>query len=322
MAPDFARGAVRALLGAALALLGCQPRPATESTASAPAAAAAAASAQPTPASRGPVLVVLSSSNSLPLKGGKALPTGYFLNELMVPVQALTRAGYRPVFATPAGGAAVMDKHSDSASFFPNEAEYRQAKQALQQLNELRQTRALSEVLREGLEPYRGVLVPGGHAAMGDLSENAQLGQVLRHFHDARKPTGVICHGPAALLSTLPRVHDFQVALASGDTAQAKQASAGFPYAGYRLTAFSTTEEKAVEDGGASAFLGGLVLFYLDQALTAAGAHVDVGEPFKSHVVVDRELISAQQPASDGAFTRALLEALAKNDSGGAAPRQ
>jgi putative intracellular protease/amidase len=32
-------------------------------------------------------------------------------------------------------------------------------------------------------------------------------------------------------------------------------------------------------------------------------------------VVVDRELISAQQPASDAAFTQALLAALRKSDS-------
>jgi putative intracellular protease/amidase len=84
------------------------------------------------------------------------------------------------------------------------------------------------------------------------------------------------------------------------------------------LTAFSTAEEQAVEEGGPSALLGGKVQFYLDQALATAGARVDVREPFKSHVVVDRELISAQQPASDAAFTHALLDALEKSNPAGA----
>ena len=79
--------------------------------------------------------------------------------------------------------------------------------------------------------------------------------------------------------------------------------------------------EKVVEEGGAGAFLGGEVRFYLDQALTAAGAQVEVREPFKSHVVVDRELISAQQPASDAAFTQALLDALQKSQPNGPVAR-
>jgi putative intracellular protease/amidase len=266
--------------------------------------------------SRGSVLVVLSSSNRLPLKEGRSYATGYFLNELMIPVRALIKAHYEPVFATPLGTPAVMDPHSDGANFFVNAAEYREISELRDQLEGLRETRTLTSVLEAGLENYRALFVPGGHAAMGDLVESAELGRVLRHFHERSKPTAVICHGPAALLSTLPR--GFVSALVNGDVAGARAANAGFPYAGYRVTAFSTAEEQAVEEGGRSALLGGKVQFYLDQALTAAGAHVDVKEPFKSHVVVDRELISAQQPASDAAFTQALLDALEKSDPTGA----
>jgi putative intracellular protease/amidase len=239
----------------------------------------------------------------------------------MVPVRALIAAHYEPVFATPHGTPAVMDAHSDSAQFFANEADYRDIVELRHRLHDLQQTRALPELLREGLEPYRGLLVPGGHAAMGDLPENADLGRVLRHFHERQKPTALICHGPGALLSTLPHPNAFTTALAKGDQAAAKSESEGFPYAGYRLTVFSTAEEQTVEDGGAGAFLGGKVQFYLDQALAAAGAHVDVKEPFKSHVVVDRELISAQQPASDTAFTQALLDALQKSQPSGSLAR-
>ncbi|HWA74472.1 MAG TPA: type 1 glutamine amidotransferase domain-containing protein [Polyangiaceae bacterium] len=271
--------------------------------------------------SRGRVLVVLSSSNQLPLKEGRSYRTGYFLNEVMVPVRALLTAHYEPVFATPAGTPAVMDPHSDSPQFFATEADYREIVELRHRLHDLSRTSALSAVLREGLEPYLALLVPGGHAAFGDLLENPELGRVLTHFHERHKPTALICHGPSALLSTLPRAGDFTAALANGDQAAAKAASVGFPYAGYRLTAFSTAEEQVVEEGGAGAFLGGKVRFYLDQALTAAGAQVEVREPFKSHVVVDRELISAQQPASDAAFTQALLDALQKSQPNGPVAR-
>jgi putative intracellular protease/amidase len=308
---DYCATAGGLLFASAWLLAACARKPA--------AAVAAAQSSQAGPTaiesapSRGAVLVVLSSSNRLPLKEGRSYATGYFLNELMVPVRALMKAHYEPVFATPRGTPAVMDPHSDHASFFASAAEYREISELREELESLRETRTLTSVLDAGLEDYRALLVPGGHAAMGDLVDSAELGRVLRHFHERSKPTAVICHGPAALLSTLPR--GFVTALVNGDAAGAKAASGGFPYAGYRLTAFSTAEEQAVEEGGPSAFLGGKVQFYLDQALSAAGAQVEVKEPFKSHVVVDRELISAQQPASDAAFTQALLAALRKSDS-------
>jgi putative intracellular protease/amidase len=305
------------LLFGSILLAACAKKPDAATSSRTPAGSPSTSSAD----SRGRVLVVLSSSNQLPLKEGRSYRTGYFLNEVMVPVRALLAAHYEPVFATPAGTPAVMDPHSDSAQFFAGEADYREIVALRHRLHDLQQTTALSALVGEALEPYRALLVPGGHAAMGDLVESAELGRVLRHFHERRKPTALICHGPGALLSTLARAGDFTTALANGDEAAAKAASVGFPYAGYRLTVFSKAEEQVVEEGGAGAFLGGKVRFYLDQALAAAGAQVEVHEPFKSHVVVDRELISAQQPASDAAFTQALLEALQKSQANGPVAR-
>jgi putative intracellular protease/amidase len=266
-------------------------------------------------ANKGSVLVVLSSANSIPLKEGKRYRTGYFLNEVMVPVRALMQAQYQPVFATPTGSRAEMDVHSDSASFFANEADYKDIQRLRHELGDLQQTRSLKSVVAEGLDRYRALLIPGGHAAMGDLTESPELATVLRHFHEQGKPTAAICHGPGALLASLPKAHDFIAALANGDRVQAKQLGAEFPYTGYRLTVFSTAEEQTVESGGPNQFLGGKVLFYLEDALRTAGANVEVEQPFKSHVVRDHELITAQQPASDAEFTQALLAAIHEKET-------
>jgi putative intracellular protease/amidase len=36
---------------------------------------------------------------------------------------------------------------------------------------------------------------------MVDLHNNQNLGYIIHHFHRHNKPTGMICHGPIALLS-------------------------------------------------------------------------------------------------------------------------
>ena len=55
-------------------------------------------------ATKGKVLVLVSSGRGLPLKDGKVYTgAGYYLNELTVPVRALMKEGYEITFATPKG---------------------------------------------------------------------------------------------------------------------------------------------------------------------------------------------------------------------------
>lgn len=64
------------------------------------------------------VLVVLSDSDHLDLKDGKVFETGFYLNELMQPVKALTEAGHDITFATPKGTAPTLDKSSVDNMYF------------------------------------------------------------------------------------------------------------------------------------------------------------------------------------------------------------
>ena len=66
---------------------------------------------------KGKVLVVMSSANSLDLRDGKKYPTGYYLNEFVVPYRKLVDAGYEPVIANPKGDTPVMDNNSNNAMF-------------------------------------------------------------------------------------------------------------------------------------------------------------------------------------------------------------
>lgn len=254
------------------------------------------------------VLVILSSRNAIDLQGGKTLATGYFLNELMVPVDAMQRAGLRLVFANPEGTPSVMDVHSDDVAYFHGDRALYQRMKALQaSLPELAHPRRLRDVVAGGLDGYRGVFVPGGHAPMGDLAIDPVVGQTLRWFHEHQRPTGLLCHGPLALLASAEAPKELGDAIAAHDEARITTARRGWPYAGYRMTVFSTAEEQTVEEGGSQPFLGGKVRFYPDAALTAAGGKVDTAPMWASHVVVDRELVTAQQPSSDEAFVKAFV---------------
>src|ERR1700743_1718941 len=67
---------------------------------------------------KGKVLVVVSGGHLLNLKEGRVYATGYYLNELYVPLAALVKAGYTPVYANPNGDTPSMDASSNVPKFF------------------------------------------------------------------------------------------------------------------------------------------------------------------------------------------------------------
>lgn len=254
------------------------------------------------------VLVVLSGEDKITLKDGVVHPTGFFLSELAVPLRGLIEAGFEPIFATPNGRPPVMDKISDQALWFGgDERRYQEAKALVSKLPGLSQPLSLRQVLQGEMSDYAALFVPGGHAPMEDLAIDAEMGEVLHYFHSAGKPTALICHGPIALVSTLANPRRFLEGVAAGRA----PSETSWIYAGYAMTSFSTAEEKQEEPGQDNA-LGGFVQFYPDLALQSAGGRVAVAGKWQSHVVRDRELITAQNPMSDIEFTRVLLEALAQ----------
>lgn len=257
--------------------------------------------------SRGKVLVVMSSANQLDLKDGKKYSTGYYLNEFVVPYRKLVEAGYEPVIANPKGDLPVMDANSNNKMFFGgDDAARADAEKYAQGIEQLKHPKTLASVVAEGTGGYVGLFIPGGHAPMADLLKDRNLGKILVSFHQTGRPTGIICHGPIVLLSALPDPDAFVASMIAGD-GKASSLAAGWPYAGYRLTVFATGEEQALE--GPSG-LGGNVQFYPVNALAEAGAHVDTVANWHSNVIVDRELITGQQPMSAPAFGDVLVKQL------------
>jgi putative intracellular protease/amidase len=268
-------------------------------------AAAAAVSSGAGAAEQGSILVIASSEKTMTLADGSSMDVGFFLNEFAVPAQYLADKGWRIVLATPSGKAPVMDRSSNSASFFGGSEERRaSAEKFVASLPVI----SLSAARSGGLDRFAGVFVPGGHAPMTDLMQNADLGAILRDFHAKGKPTAMICHGPVAALAALPQAAEFRRALVSRDFQNAMKAAQGWIYKGYRMTVLSDAEEWPGEISR-----GAEMPFHVEQALQMAGATMEEQTIYGSHVVKDRELITGQNPASDivlaKAFDAALTEA-------------
>lgn len=254
------------------------------------------------------VLVVLSDSDHLDLKDGKVFSTGFYLNELMQPVKLLLDAGHTVTFATPTGKAPTLDRSSDDKMYFNNDVAALQTHKAL--LEKLKITSpgespviSLSRVEQVGYEHFDAVYIPGGHAPMQDLLHSQALGKLLNNFHQTGKTTALVCHGPIALLSTLTDPTVFTRQLETGKTTTTNN----WTYAGYTFTVISNQEEEIAK----GLLNGGAMKFYPQTALEKAGGVFSSNTaPWASHVVVDRELVTGQNPASALAVGKTLVDRL------------
>ncbi len=200
-------------------------------------------------------------------------PTGLWLEEFAVPWDIFRAAGFEVRIASPLGGAAPLDPRSleDNA----NVRAWQQAENILQTTEELRLLLT---------HRFDAVFLPGGHGTMFDFPENDALQRLIRSHFEAGSVVAAVCHGPAGL------VH---VDLKDGRPL----------VQGRRLTAFTDAEEKAVE-------LDGLMPFLLETELRARGADFVAGELWGSHVEVDGNLVTGQNPASSAAAAEAVVALL------------
>jgi putative intracellular protease/amidase len=231
------------------------------------------------------VLIILSDAHSFPLhkktsNGEQEIvpqESGFFLMELAKPLQKILDAGYEVTFASPQGKTPQPDPNSESLlAFAGNFYERKRENELIERMksdNGFSSPRSFKTISDEELQSYAGVFIPGGHAPLADLGEDAELGRILLHFHKKQLPTAVICHGPYALLST-------------------KLSSEGkFAYAGYKLTSWSDAEEKMMET------LWRGKVDKTEGTLRENGADMVEGLAEKvGYITVDREVISGGNP--------------------------
>ena len=270
-------------------------------------AAPAMADTAAMPASKGRVLLVATSADILKFKDGRTHRTGYFLGELTEPAQELIKAGYEVVVSTPDGNTPPLDKNSINPEIFGNsEEKMNQAMRFALTHPSMQKPTKLADAIRN-LDSFDALYIPGGHGPMVDLMQDKNLGKALRHFQSKNQLIVMLCHGPIAFTAALDNPAEFRRAMVAGNTAKAQRLAKDWIFKGYNMTVYSTVEEKGVEN-----WLQGEIEFYMEDALRAAGANVSVGGDSADYVVVDRNLVTGQNPFSDHQLAREMIKILDK----------
>lgn len=229
------------------------------------------------------ILMIVTAADSLTLADGSTHPTGFWAEELVVAHRTLSAAGHEVVVATPGGRRAPVDPGSLEVTVVGDEDKVRDLAAYLDTVEPVLEHPADLSAL--DVTQFDAVVLPGGHGPMADLAGDPVVGATLVTAHDAGRVVAPFCHGPAALLS-------------------ATRPDGTFAFAGRRVTVFTNEEETS---GG----LGANTPWFVADALAERGAVVESAAPWSSHVVVDGNLVSGQNPQSSDEVATAVLELLA-----------
>lgn len=243
------------------------------------------------------ILTVVTNATHLHLTDGTAHPSGYWAEELAVPVARLRQAGFEVELATIDGVAPTVDASSldpdnirwvvpagVELDFGREVARYREILGTIPGLAAPTNLAAIGEA---DLDRYAGLYIAGGHGCMTDMPSHHQIARLLLRAQRRGMPIASVCHGPTALLA--PR-----------------DAEGRNPFAGYQFTCFSAAEEMRTPIWGR---LPMVIEYELKlQGLRYSKASVEWG----SHVVRDRSLVTGQNPYSSSALADAFVELLAE----------
>lgn len=227
------------------------------------------------------VLFAVSGSDHWTLADGTKHPCGYWPEELAVPHEVFSRAGFDITIATPRAGRPVADEAGFTPEMnggLPEPGERFRA--YLAGIADQLGSPADLDTLRA--DDYDLVFIPGGHGPMEDLAVSKRFGSLLGEFTAQGKPVAAVCHGPAALLP-------------------ARGADEAWLFRGRRVTGFSNAEE------GQVGFLDKASWLLEDRLIADGGVYEQSGTPWSPHIAIDGNLYTGQNPASSQPLAEALV---------------
>lgn len=242
------------------------------------------------------VLILMTKSKTLGLLDGKQHPSGFWAEEFVVPYERLVKEGYDVDVATIGGEPPTPDAGSLSPATVGytrpkgspdhDEENVRHYRSVIESLAALRRPLNVADLGAQALAGYAGVYISGGHGAMEDMPHDPDMTRVVRTVLHMGVPLAAVCHGHSALLPL-------------------RDSRGRWPLEGYRMTAFSHEEELVTD-------MAGQLPFVLQVELERLGARYEkAAELWDSHVVVDRNLITGQNPYSSAALAEAFVARLA-----------
>ena len=229
------------------------------------------------------LLTILTNAAHLTLTDGEEYPSGFWAEECAVPYQMFKEAGYAVDFATLGGIAPTVDKSSIDPDFMKwvrpsftqidDAAAAAKYRKTIEQAGGLRSPKDVARLTRDDIASYDGIYIAGGHGCMEDMPASPPMTRFLLAVLALNKPLASVCHGP---------------------------------FAGYRVTGFSHVEEFYTR-------VNGRLPLVLEIELKRLGLEYSKGPyPWASHVVVDRNLVTGQNPFSSEAMAKQFLDLLEK----------
>ena len=210
--------------------------------------------------------MVCTDDGKLKMKNDKIFNTGNHPVEMFVPMLHFRDAGFTFDIATVSGGPVVLEMWA-----YPTKDEHvKSLHESVQSMME--KPKKLQDI--ESLDGYAAIFIPGGHGAMVNLPESADLGRLLREAHEKSLPTVTLCHGPAALL------------------ASKAEEEKEFAYGGYKAVCFTDKTDGMTPSFG---YLPGHMPWKCQEALETQGIEI-VNKSETGATNVDRELITGDSP--------------------------
>ncbi|MGZ3439826.1 MAG: type 1 glutamine amidotransferase domain-containing protein [Polyangia bacterium] len=243
------------------------------------------------------LLVISTNASHLTLTDGEKYPSGVWAEEFAVPYEMFKKAGYSLDIATLGGIAPTVDKTSIDPGFMKwvrpsftdidDAAAAARYKKTIENAEGFKAPKELGKIAKDEIASYAGIYIAGGHGCMEDMPASPPMTKFLLTVLQLDKPLASVCHGPTAFLS--PR--DM-----AGES----------PFAGYQMTCFSHVEEFYTK-------VNGRLPMVLELEVKRLGMQYSKGPyPWCSHVVVDRNLVTGQNPFSSEAMGKRFLDLLAR----------
>ncbi|MFB6456755.1 type 1 glutamine amidotransferase domain-containing protein [Chitinophaga sp. Hz27] len=206
--------------------------------------------------------------------------TGLWLSELTHIYHSAKEKGWNITIASPKGGRVPIDPESLKPMVLDKITKgYNNDPDFMKELNHSKNLAAVEQA------SFDLVYLAGGHGTMYDFPDDIHLQNIIRRQWERSKMVAAICHGVGGLLN----VH-----LANGSYLIKGRSMTGFDW-------FEETIARRKKE----------VPFNLEAAIKARGADLKKAFiPMTSHVVVDGNLITGQNPFSSKELANVLMKIL------------
>ncbi|CAM9851234.1 unnamed protein product [Heterosigma akashiwo] len=206
--------------------------------------------------------------------------TGLWLEELACPYYEFESAGFEIIIASPMGGAVPIDAASMQTAFFTEPA-----KKFMHDATAIGKLSHSIKVSDLDLDSLDALFMCGGHGTCSDFINQPSLKNAIETCFNRNNVVAAVCHGPMCLTDCV-------------------KADGSPLVSGFNVTGFTNTEEEAVQ-------LTGIVPFLLEDKLKELGGNYERADDWNSKVVVDRNLVTGQNPQSSEECAKAVIASLA-----------